>query len=92
QRREAPSCCCRTAKLPHPASHSLAPDSTVTASLIAASIGLVEHHGLRITVADARLAKSHEVLISVEEGSIGGFESHVVQFMALDGLLDRKLK
>ncbi|MED6205473.1 1-deoxy-D-xylulose-5-phosphate synthase 1 [Stylosanthes scabra] len=69
-----------------------------------AAASLVERHGLRITVADARfckpldrslirsLAKSHEVLITVEEGSIGGFGSHVVQFMALDGLLDGKLK
>lgn len=57
-----------------------------------------------MTVADARfckpldhalvrrLAKSHEVVITVEEGSIGGFGSHVVQFMALDGLLDGNLK
>ncbi|KAL4315340.1 hypothetical protein HN51_069499 [Arachis hypogaea] len=102
--REAPGCCRRAAKLPHPASHFLAPDPMVTTSLIAASIGLVEHHGLRITIADARfcklldrflirsLGKSHEVLITIEEGSIGGFRSHVVQFMALDGLLDRKLK
>ncbi|XP_057752491.1 probable 1-deoxy-D-xylulose-5-phosphate synthase, chloroplastic [Arachis stenosperma] len=76
--------------------------AAVQSCLAAAS--LVEHHGLRITVADARfckpldrslirsLAKSHEVLITVEEGSIGGFGSHVVQFMALDGLLDGKLK
>jgi 1-deoxy-D-xylulose-5-phosphate synthase len=65
---------------------------------------MLECHGLRVTVADARfckpldrslirsLAKSHEVLITVEEGSIGGFGSHVAQFMALDGLLDGKLK
>ncbi|KAI9128733.1 hypothetical protein K1719_000216 [Acacia pycnantha] len=64
-----------------------------------AAASLVEHHGLRVTVADARfckpldhslirrLAKSHEVLITVEEGSIGGFGSHVAQFMALDGKL-----
>jgi len=69
-----------------------------------AAAALVERHGLRVTVADARfckpldhalirsLAKSHEVLITVEEGSIGGFGSHVAQFMALDGLLDGKLK
>ncbi|CAI8610588.1 unnamed protein product [Vicia faba] len=69
-----------------------------------AAASLVERHGLRLTVADARfckpldrslirsLAKSHEVLITVEEGSIGGFGSHVAQFMALDGLLDGKLK
>ncbi|RYR56908.1 hypothetical protein Ahy_A05g022648 [Arachis hypogaea] len=55
--REAPGCYRRVAKLLHPASHSLPPDPTVTASLIAASIGLVEHHGLRITVADARFCK-----------------------------------
>ncbi|XP_050372903.1 probable 1-deoxy-D-xylulose-5-phosphate synthase, chloroplastic [Argentina anserina] len=65
---------------------------------------LVEPLGLHLTVADARfckpldhalirkLAKSHEYLITVEEGSIGGFGSHVVQFLALDGLLDGKLK
>nr|ACG27905.1 1-deoxy-D-xylulose-5-phosphate synthase [Zea mays] len=76
--------------------------SAVQYCLTAAS--LVQRHGLKVTVADARfckpldhalirsLAKSHEVLITVEEGSIGGFGSHVAQFMALDGLLDGKLK
>ncbi|ESQ47715.1 hypothetical protein EUTSA_v10020205mg [Eutrema salsugineum] len=65
---------------------------------------ILDKRGLKITVADARfckpldialirnLAKSHELLITVEEGSIGGFGSHVVQFLALDGLLDGKLK
>ena len=60
--------------------------------------------GVSVTVADARfckpldtdlirqLAKNHEALITVEEGSIGGFASHVLQFLALDGLLDRNLK
>ncbi|MED6121676.1 Transketolase-like protein 1 [Stylosanthes scabra] len=69
-----------------------------------AAASLLKLHGLNVTVADARfckpldhslirsLAKSHEVLITVEEGSIGGFGSHVAQFMALDGLLDGKLK
>lgn len=69
-----------------------------------AAASMLEDHGLRVTVVDARfckpldhslirsLAKSHEVLITVEEGSIGGFGSHVAQFMALDGLLDGKLK
>ncbi|KAI4345506.1 hypothetical protein L6164_012622 [Bauhinia variegata] len=69
-----------------------------------AAASLLESHGLRVTVADARfckpldhalirsLAKTHQVLITVEEGSIGGFGSHVAQFMALDGLLDGKLK
>ncbi|MBA0813248.1 hypothetical protein Gohar_027117 [Gossypium harknessii] len=76
--------------------------SAVQSCLVAAS--LLESHGLRLTVADARfckpldhalirkLAKSHEVLITVEEGSIGGFGSHVAQFLALDGLLDGKVK
>ncbi|XP_038722264.1 probable 1-deoxy-D-xylulose-5-phosphate synthase, chloroplastic isoform X2 [Tripterygium wilfordii] len=76
--------------------------TAVQSCLAAAS--LVEPHGLKLTVADARfckpldcalirsLAKSHEVLITIEEGSIGGFGSHVAQFMALDGLLDGKLK
>ncbi|KAL8047764.1 hypothetical protein ABFX02_07G021700 [Erythranthe guttata] len=69
-----------------------------------AAAALLEPHGIRLTVADARfckpldhdlirsLAKSHQVLITVEEGSIGGFGSHVAQFMALDGLLDGNLK
>lgn len=60
--------------------------------------------GLNATVADARfmkpldedlirrLATNHEVLITVEEGSVGGFGSHVLQFLALEGLLDRGLK
>ncbi|XP_023006420.1 probable 1-deoxy-D-xylulose-5-phosphate synthase, chloroplastic [Cucurbita maxima] len=69
-----------------------------------AAASMLERHGLRITVADGRfckpldralirnLAKSHEILITVEEGSIGGFGSHVIQFLALDGLLDGTLK
>ena len=60
--------------------------------------------GLPATVADARfakpldqdlirqLAREHEVLITVEEGSVGGFGSHVLQFLALNGLLDRGLR
>jgi 1-deoxy-D-xylulose-5-phosphate synthase len=60
--------------------------------------------GLPTTVADARfmkpldhdlirqLARHHEVLVTVEEGSVGGFGSHVLQFLATDGLLDRGLK
>ena len=60
--------------------------------------------GVSVTVADARfckpldtnlirqLAKNHAALITVEEGSIGGFASHVLQFLALDGLLDGNLK
>ncbi|KAI5419336.1 hypothetical protein KIW84_043484 [Lathyrus oleraceus] len=60
--------------------------------------------GVNVTVADARfckpldtnlirlLAKEHEILITVEEGSIGGFGSHVSQFLSLAGLLDGPLK
>jgi len=39
-----------------------------------------------------RLAQNHEVLVTVEEGSIGGFGSHVLRFLADSGLLDRGLK
>ncbi|KAL8476310.1 hypothetical protein ACS0TY_028835 [Phlomoides rotata] len=39
-----------------------------------------------------RVAKEHEILITVEEGSIGGFGSHVAHFLSLDGLLDGGLK
>jgi 1-deoxy-D-xylulose-5-phosphate synthase len=57
--------------------------------------------GLSTTVADARFAKpldhdlirqlavEHEVLITIEEGAIGGFGSHVQQFLLEAGLLDR---
>ena len=39
-----------------------------------------------------RLVQNHEVLITVEEGSIGGFGSFVLQYLAGEGLLDRGLK
>ncbi|MFN9016446.1 MAG: 1-deoxy-D-xylulose-5-phosphate synthase [Hyphomonadaceae bacterium] len=60
--------------------------------------------GLPTTVADARfakpldhdlirqLARHHEVLITIEEGSVGGFGAFVLHFLAADGLLDRGLK
>ncbi|WP_019169824.1 1-deoxy-D-xylulose-5-phosphate synthase [Pseudaminobacter salicylatoxidans] len=60
--------------------------------------------GLSTTVADARFAKpldedlvrrlatSHEVLLTVEEGAVGGFASHVLHFLAKEGLLDSGLK
>jgi len=60
--------------------------------------------GLSTTVADARFMKpldtalidrltsEHEVLITVEEGSIGGFGSHVLQHLAASGRLDRGLR
>ncbi len=39
-----------------------------------------------------RLAREHEVLITVEEGSVGGFASHVLHLLASKGALDRGLK
>ncbi|KAK8488513.1 hypothetical protein V6N11_045076 [Hibiscus sabdariffa] len=60
--------------------------------------------GVSATVADARfckpidgdllrqLAREHEILITAEEGSIGGFSTHVSHFLCLNGLLDGKLK
>jgi 1-deoxy-D-xylulose-5-phosphate synthase len=57
--------------------------------------------GLSTTVADARfakpldtalvlrLAREHEVLVTVEEGSIGGFGTYVMQTLAEEGALDR---
>ena len=39
-----------------------------------------------------RLAREHEVLVTVEEGAIGGFASHVLHFLAHEGLLDSGLK
>jgi 1-deoxy-D-xylulose-5-phosphate synthase len=61
-------------------------------------------YGLSATVADARfakpidtdlvlrLAREHEVLITIEEGSIGGFGSYVLQTLAERGMLDSGLK
>jgi 1-deoxy-D-xylulose-5-phosphate synthase len=40
----------------------------------------------------AKLAREHEVLITIEEGAAGGFGAHVMQFLAWEGLLDRGLK
>jgi 1-deoxy-D-xylulose-5-phosphate synthase len=61
-------------------------------------------YGLSTTVADARfakpldaglvtrLAREHEVVITIEEGAIGGFGSHVLYHLAMNGLLDHGLK
>jgi len=60
--------------------------------------------GVSVTVADARFAKpldvelvrqlasSHDALITVEEGSIGGFGSYVMQQLAEDGFFDKGLR
>jgi 1-deoxy-D-xylulose-5-phosphate synthase len=39
-----------------------------------------------------RLAPSHEILVTVEEGAIGGFASHVLHILAREGLLDSGLE
>ena len=61
-------------------------------------------YGLSTTVADARfakpldtglikrLAREHEVLVTIEEGAIGGFGSHVLHYLAMSGMLDHGLK
>ncbi|KAJ1433521.1 Transketolase-like, pyrimidine-binding domain [Sesbania bispinosa] len=76
---------------------------TMVQSCMAAA-KVLEAHGISTTVADARfckpldgvmmrqLAREHEILITVEEGSIGGFGSHVSHFLSLNGLLDSNLK
>jgi 1-deoxy-D-xylulose-5-phosphate synthase len=60
--------------------------------------------GLSTTVADARFAKpldeelirrlahEHQVLVTVEEGAVGGFGSHVLQFLAHEGALETGLR
>ncbi len=64
----------------------------------------LDTYGLPTTVADARfakpldtglidrLAREHEVLITVEEGAVGGFGSQVLAHLATTGALDRGLK
>jgi 1-deoxy-D-xylulose-5-phosphate synthase len=61
-------------------------------------------HGLSTTVADARfakpldvdllmrLARAHEVLVTIEEGSIGGFGAYVLQTLAENGALENGLR
>ena len=65
---------------------------------------LLALRGLSPTIADARfakpldrdlileLARTHEALITIEEGSIGGFGSHVAHLLAEDGVFDTGLK
>ncbi|KAL4287239.1 hypothetical protein AHAS_Ahas19G0166300 [Arachis hypogaea] len=74
----------------------------VQSCVVAAKV--LEAHSISTTVADARfckpldgplmmqLAREHEILIIVKEGSIGGFGSHVSHFLGLNGLLDGNLK
>ena len=39
-----------------------------------------------------QLATTHEAIMTIEEGSIGGFGSHVVDFLTKKGLMDANLK
>ena len=60
--------------------------------------------GITPTIADARfakpldrdlimrLSKDHEVLLTIEEGAVGGFGSHVAQLLAEEGVFDAGLK
>lgn len=64
---------------------------------------LLDGFGHRITIADARfakpldtalltrLAREHEILITIEEGAIGGFAAQVLHYLAVSGLLDKGL-
>ena len=65
---------------------------------------ILAKYGLSTTVADARfakpideelisiLAKSHDILVTVEEGAIGGFSAQVMSYLTKSGLLDNGLK
>jgi 1-deoxy-D-xylulose-5-phosphate synthase len=65
---------------------------------------ILKTHGLTATVADARfakpidtdmilrLAREHDVLVTIEEGSIGGFGAQVLHTLAENGALDKGLK
>ena len=76
---------------------------SIVQNCVAAQISLLQH-GVSVTVADARfckpldrdlirkLVRDHEILITIEEGAIGGFSTHVAHFLSLEGLLDGGLK
>ncbi len=80
----------------------LALGTTVQNSIEASD--LLSSYGLSTTVVDSRfvkpldetlfknLAKNHEILVTVEDGSIGGFSAQVMSFLAKQGLLDNGLK
>ena len=64
----------------------------------------LEASGVSVSLADARFAKpfdcelvrhfasSHQAFLIVEESSPGGFSAHILQFMAVEGLLDNGLR
>jgi 1-deoxy-D-xylulose-5-phosphate synthase len=65
---------------------------------------ILSSKGIELTIVDARFAKpldeklvmevatSHEAVITIEEGSIGGFGSHVAQLLSERGVFDKGLK
>jgi 1-deoxy-D-xylulose-5-phosphate synthase len=65
---------------------------------------ILSSKGIELTIVDARFAKpldeklimeiatSHEVVVTIEEGSIGGFGSHVAQLLSNRGVFDKGLK
>nr|ACT21080.1 1-deoxy-D-xylulose 5-phosphate synthase [Dunaliella salina] len=80
----------------------LAYGSSVNEAMAAAEA--LQLDGVSATVIDARFCKpldtdlirkaaqEHPVMVSIEEGAIGGFAAHVMQFLTLEGLLDGGLK
>jgi 1-deoxy-D-xylulose-5-phosphate synthase len=68
------------------------------------AVNELKNKGISTTIIDARFAKpldeklilksaeNHEVLITIEEGSIGGFGSHVANLLAENGIFDKGLK
>ena len=71
---------------------------------MSAAENLQATHGVSATVVDARfckpldeelirrVVKEHPAMVIVEEGAVGGFGSHVLHFMAHQGLLDGGIK
>jgi 1-deoxy-D-xylulose-5-phosphate synthase len=65
---------------------------------------ILQKKGIEITIIDARFAKpldeklilevasNHELIITIEEGSIGGFGSHVMKLLSDRGVFDKGLK
>ena len=76
----------------------------VTAVLFDSLLKTLKNKGIKLTIVDARFAKpldqelilkcarEHEVMITVEEGSIGGFGSHVENLLSEKGIFDKGLK
>ena len=65
---------------------------------------ILEKKGIKISIIDARFAKpldeklilevasNHELILTIEEGSIGGFGSHVMKLLSDRGVFDKGLK